>query len=432
MKTFWITMILSFLYEIALWLLAIIYLPKAAYDYLIRKKQNIVPRLGFNFPVITKGKRPLIWVHAVSVGETKAISSLVKTLRNQFNNPVIVISNVSATGHAEAKRNIPFADYHVYLPIDFRFVIHPIMKRAAPNLVILSETDFWYNFLKSAKDVGAVIALANGKISERSFRRFKTIPFFSKKLFAFFDVFCIQSKHYRERFEALGIDQSKMQITGNLKFDDEYPILAKEQYEIWKKQFQIEPENQIIVVGSSHDPEEKLILEQARIVWSKHPHVKFIIVPRHPERFNEVAGLLEKENIPYARFSRLEAGAKNAKVILVDAMGVLRKCYQLADLAIVAGSYTPKVGGHNILEPSWYGVPVLYGPFMHSQPELIELMQEYKAGEQVAIEDLGTRINELLQDVNKRTEMGQNGLRMLKEVNGGTQRTWEILKTVIK
>ena len=206
MKTFWITMILSFLYEIALWLLAIIYLPKAAYDYLIRKKQNIVPRLGFNFPVITKGKRPLIWVHAVSVGETKAISSLVKTLRNRFNNPVIVISNVSATGHAEAKRNIPFADYHVYLPIDFRFVIHPIMKRAAPNLVILSETDFWYNFLKSAKDVGAVIALANGKISERSFRRFKTIPFFSKKLFAFFDVFCIQSKHYRERFEALGID----------------------------------------------------------------------------------------------------------------------------------------------------------------------------------------------------------------------------------
>lgn len=401
------------------------------YDYFVRKKQNILHRLGFNFPTIIKGQRQLIWVHAVSVGETKAVSSLVKTIRNQFNNPIIVISNVSATGHAEAKRNIPFADYHVYLPVDLRFIINPIVKRAAPDLVILSETDFWYNFLRCAKEMGAVVALANGKISERSFKRFKTIPFFSKKLFSLFDVFCIQSKHYRERFEALGIDPKKMQITGNLKFDDEYPILAKEQYEIWKKQFQIEPENQVVVVGSSHDPEEKLILEQFRKVWSKLPHVKLIIVPRHPERFNEVAGLLEKEYIPYVRFSSLEAGAKQAKVILIDAMGVLRKCYQLADLSIVAGSYTPKVGGHNILEPSWYGVPVIYGPYMHSQPELVELMQEYQAGQQVQIEELGTKIIELLQDSNKRSEMGKNGLRMLKELNGATQRTWEILKTAL-
>ena len=202
-------------------------------------------------------------------------------------------------------------------------------------------------------------------------------------------MFCIQSKHYQERFKALGIDENKMQITGNLKFDDEYPHLSKEQHETWKKQFQITPENQIVVVGSSHDPEEKLILEQMRTVWAELPHVKLMIVPRHPERFNEVAAILEKENIPYMRFSQLDRGAKNAKVILVDAMGLLRKCYQLADLAIVAGSYIPRVGGHNILEPTWYGVPVIYGPFMHSQPELIELMEEYEAGLQVPMENLG-------------------------------------------
>ena len=181
-------MILSFFYEIALWLLALIYLPKLIYDYFFRKKynQSIARRLGFNFPLITKGKRSLVWVHAVSVGETKAISSLIKTIRNQLNNPIIVISSITETGHDEAKRSIQLADYHVYLPIDFRFIIRPIIKRAAPDLVILTETDFWYNFLKSAKDSGAVIALVNGKISERSFRRFKKTPYFTKETILFF------------------------------------------------------------------------------------------------------------------------------------------------------------------------------------------------------------------------------------------------------
>ena len=369
-------------------------------------------------------------MHAVSVGETKAVSSLIKTIKQQLDNPIVIISNITETGHAEAKRTIQQADYHVYLPIDLRFVIGPIMKRIAPDLVILTESDFWYNFMKGAKDSGAAIALVNGKISERSFNRFKKTSFFTKKLFSFINQFCIQSKHYHERFKALGINENKMLITGNLKFDDEYPRLTKEQHETWKRQFNIRPEDQIVVVGSSHDPEERLILEQFKTVWKELPHVKLMIVPRHPERFNEVAALLERENIPYMRFSQPDTGIKDVKVILMDAMGLLRKCYQLADLAVVAGSYTARVGGHNILEPSWYGVPVLYGPYMHTQPELVELMQEYRAGEQVAIADLGTRACELLKDADNRAEIGANGLRMLKDLNGATQKTWESIKNL--
>lgn len=428
------SMIFSILYEMILWLLALLMLPKLIYDYFIQNKykQSIARRLGFNFPLISKGTRPLVWIHAVSVGETKAITPLVKTLRAQLNNPVIVISNITETGHAEAKRSIPLADYHVYLPIDLRFIIRPIIKRAAPDLVILSETDFWYNFLKGAKDSGAVVAVVNGKISERSFNRFKKTPYFSKKLFSYVNLFCIQSKHYHERFKALGIEPNKLEVTGNLKFDDEYPRLTKEQHETWKRQFQITTQNQIVVVGSSHDPEEKLILEQMALVWKEKPHVKLLIVPRHPERFNTVAVLLEKENIPYLRFSQLENGSKNAKVILVDAMGLLRKCYQLADLAIVAGSYTPRVGGHNILEPSWYGVPVIYGPHMHSQPELVELMEDYEAGFQVPLDNLGEKIIELLQDSAQRKRMGEQGLRMFQDINGATQKTWNVLQTLTK
>lgn len=426
-------MVVSFFYEIFLWLLAIIYLPKLAYDYFVRKKykQSLGRRLGFKFPFITKGKRKLIWIHAVSVGETKAIASLVKTIRKELNHPIIIISNVTETGHAEARRSIPLADHHVFLPIDLRCVIRPIIKRSAPDLLILSETDFWYNFIKGAKDSGAAIALVNGKISERSMNHYMKIPFFSKNLFSFFNKFCVQNKHYQKRFYSIGVDESKMEITGNLKFDDEYPRLTADQQNAWKKQLQISPEDQIVVLGSSHNPEEKLVLEQMRAVWAELPHVKLVIVPRHPERFQEVASLLDRENIPYLRFSHPEQSSKPAKVILMDAMGLLRKCYQLADIAIVAGSYTPRIGGHNILEPSWYGVPVFYGPYMHSQPELVELMEEYGAGEQVIMEDLSRKLIDFLKNKEKRTLMGANGLRMQREVNGATQKTWNVIKDLL-
>lgn len=427
-------MLVSLFYELVLWILAIFALPKLLYDYFFRNKykQSMTRRLGFNFPVINKGKRSLIWIHAVSVGETKAVAALAKTIRKQFDNPMIVISSVTETGHAEAKRSIPQADFHVYLPLDLRFIIRPIIKRTAPDLVLLTETDFWYNFLKASNDVGATVAVVNGKISQRSFNRFKKTPYFTKALFALVHKFCVQSKHYHERFKSLGISEDKLEITGNLKFDDEYPRLSHEQHEVWKKQFRITPEDQIVVVGSSHDPEEKLILEQMKVVWNELPQVKLMIVPRHPERFNEVANLLDKENITYLRFSQNNVNIPHAKVILVDAMGLLRKCYQLADLAIVAGSYTPRVGGHNILEPSWYGVPVVYGPHMHSQPELVELMEDYGAGRQLFIDHLGEKLLELLKNPEQRKLMGESGLRMLKDIHGATQKTWEILKPCLK
>ncbi len=426
-------MMISFLYEIILWVLAIIYLPKLAYDYFIQKKyqKSLMQRLGFNFPLIKKGKRKLIWIHAVSVGETKAVSSLVKTIHRELNNPLIIISSITETGHEEAKRSIPLADYHVYLPWDLSFIIRPIVKRVAPDWVIIAETDLWYNFLKSAKKNGAIIALVNGKISQRSWNRFKKFPYFTKKLFSVFDLLCLQSQHYYDRFRSLGLDESKLYITGNLKFDDEYPRFSDEERDAWKKQLQISVDDQVVVVGSSHDSEEKMILEQFKIVWTERPKTKLVIVPRHPERFNQVAGLLQKENISYMRFSLLGAGDANAKVILVDAMGLLRKCYQLADVAIVAGSYVQHVGGHNILEPSSYGVPVIYGPFMQSQPELVELMREYKAGFEISMPDLARQILDLLKDGPKRTQVGENGLRMLKDVNGGTQKTWQALKQFV-
>lgn len=423
-------MLISFLYETVLWLAAIISLPKLLYSYWFHGKyrQSLWKRFGFNFPLIRKGNRFLIWVHAVSVGETKAVAALVKKMKSQLNNPIIIVSSITETGHAEAKRCLPFADYHVYLPFDLNFIIKPIVSFVKPNLVILSETDFWFNFLKNCKRVKAFIAIVNGKISKRSVRRFEKMKIFTRHLFSKIDIACVQSQHYQMRFEQIGVPKDKIIVTGNLKFDDEYPKLTKEQSVEWRKQFKIEAGDPVCVIGSTHDPEEKLLLEEMQKVWTIFPKLKVILVPRHPERFNEAASILRKSNVPFVRFSRLDQFSGEAKVILMDAMGFLRKCYQLADVAIVAGSYTSKIGGHNILEPAWYGVPVIFGPYMHAQPELCELIKEYRAGVQIPLEEVSEMLLELIENPARRKEIGENGLKMLSDINGATKRTWNSLK----
>lgn len=427
-------MFISIVYEIILWIAAIVSIPKLLYHYWFygKYRQSLGKRFGFNFPMIKKGNRYLVWIHAVSVGETKAVAALVKRLKKQLVNPIILISSVTETGYAEARRSLSVADYFVFLPFDLNFIIKPIVKFLKPNLVIISETDFWYNFIKNCKKADAFIAVVNGKISKRSMKRFEKFPAFSNQLFSMIDLACVQSHHYQYRFEQIGVPKAKIIVTGNLKFDDEYPQLTKEQSETWRKQFKIQTGDFVCVIGSTHDQEEKLLLGELHKVWAIVPNLKVIIVPRHPERFNAAAEIIRKEKISHVRFSRLDQFTGDVKVILLDAMGLLRKCYQLADIAIVAGSYTTKVGGHNVLEPAWYGVPVIFGPYMHSQPELSELIKEYRAGLQIPIEELSKTLLELIQIPEKRLEIGRNGLKMLADINGATNRTWRALRPMVQ
>ncbi len=422
-------MLFSILYEICLLLLGIAYLPIFLYQYIFKKKyrNSILKRFGWGFPVINKGDRPLIWIHAVSLGETKAVAALVKSIKTEFKNPLLVFSTTTETGYVEACRSIS-ADYHVYLPFDFGWVVKSIMKRTAPDLVVLCESDFWYNFLSSAKEAGAVVTVVNGKLSTRSQTRFLKVPFFAHKLFACIDLFCLQSNLYRKRFASLGIPQEKLVVTGNMKFDGDYAKLPANQIEAWRMELGIQPTDPVLVVGSSHSPEEVQLLKLLPQVWNQFPKLKVMLVPRHPERFNEVAGILQKSNVSFRRLSQKTGENQQASVILIDAMGLLRKCYQLADIAIVAGSYTSKVGGHNILEPSWYGVPVLFGPHMYSQPDLVDLVREYEAGLQVSLEELPDVLLDLLQNKERSKSLGDAGLRLAGDVHGATNKTLLQLK----
>ena len=305
-------MFFSFLYEFILILLAICALPKFIYELLFKKKhrKSLMKRLGGGFPLIKKGKRPLFWIHAVSLGETKAVLELVKAIKGEFNHPLIIFSTTTETGYVEACRSIQ-ADHHVYLPLDFGWIIKPIIRRTSPDLVILCESDFWYNFLSASKKAGAFIALVNGKISEKSLRRFQKVPFFTKKIFSNIDLFCLQSTLYRKRFEALfeglSISANKIIVTGNMKFDGDYAKIPEKQLQIWRHELGIQPTDLVLVIGSSHHPEESLLLNVMQQLWPRFPSLKVMIVPRHPERFNEVAGILQKNNVG---FSSVESETK--------------------------------------------------------------------------------------------------------------------------
>ena len=410
-------------YNLCLSLLLLIALPKLLWQWWRHGKYrgNISARLGFSLPKFSPKKgQTLIWIHSVSMGETKAIIPLFDKMRQFYPDAAIVISTTTETGQALAKRSMPKADAHFFLPLDFSWSIRRILNQIQPSLLILCESDFWYHLLKMAKDRGVRIALVNGKISERSCRRFQKIPFFTRRLFANFDLFCLQSELYRTRFISLNIPPDKIHVTGNLKFDSGKPSnsLCKD-----LGSFQ----GQVLVIGSTHAKEEDWFLSALDHVWKKIPDLQVFLVPRHPERFNEVAQLITKHGFPFSRLS--EEGKSHERLILVDCMGKLNACYQIATIAIVGGSFTPEVGGHNIFEPVFFGVPVLFGPYMHNQSDLKELVLSANAGKEVRIDHLPEAVIEILENPEIHQKYVTACHSIATSVQGATER---VLKEIAK
>ncbi|HXF29397.1 MAG TPA: glycosyltransferase N-terminal domain-containing protein, partial [Chlamydiales bacterium] len=313
-------MIFSLFYEIACFFTFLAFLPKIAYKAVTKGKyrKNFWKRLGFGFPDIPRDdSSPLFWIHAGSVGETQAISALVKQLKNEVPNARFVISSITETGHETAKRIMPFATAHVYLPFDFFFTVRKVLSKARPDVVILAESDFWWRFLYEAKRKGAVILLASGKISPRSYERFKRFSFFSRKLFSLVDHYCVQDTTYQSRFLDLGVPASKMAVTGNIKGDVTFSALSpEEKAEIYKK-FNLSEKDFLLVVGSTHAPEEEVILSALKPLLENNPRFKLMIVPRHPERFSEVKAICEKTNIAFATWTEPTLH-QYPKIIVVD------------------------------------------------------------------------------------------------------------------
>ncbi|MEM8727670.1 MAG: glycosyltransferase N-terminal domain-containing protein [Chlamydiota bacterium] len=397
---------MSLVYDLVLYLLVAIFCPKLLYDYLFRGKYraSLTARIAPVPPKITK--KPVIWLHAVSVGETKALATLVPHIRRDYPEAFIYVTTVSETGYREADRKIAAIDAVGYLPLDFSWIVNGFIRKLNPSLLILVEGDYWFNLMRAVKCNGGKIVVVNGKLSEKSVKRYSAVRFFSRQMFSAVDHFCIQGESYRCRFLKLGIRPENLTITGNLKFD--IPGERGGDSKRLRKHFDLGPKDRVLTLGSTHEGEEKLLYKSLTPALTSDPHLKVLVVPRHPERFSRVKNLI-----------------RHPQVTVVDQMGILAKCYRLSDLAIVGGSFIEGVGGHDIFEPAKMGIPTLHGPYMDRQVDLSRDMSRSGAALKVTTDDLLEAVEKLLNDSRLHLEMGRKGTTFARKVTGASARTWK-------
>lgn len=386
------------MYNFLLFIYFLFSLPKVIFYYIFhkKKKSDILKRLGlkkYNFE--PKDKSPIIWIHAVSIGETKASKVLIKKLKIEKPNSYIILSSMTQTGNIEAKTS--HADICVFFPFDFSFSVKKVLSQITPDLMIFIETDFWPNFIKQAKKNNTKLIIASAKISLKSTLRFsKFLKKFSKEMFSSFDLILTQNELYKERF-SLFTPPDKIHITGNLKFTNTNKTYPQDFLDQWLDKLNAKNTN-LITIASTHNPEEEMLINTLKNI----PNLKILLAPRHPERFNSVFNQIQKIT-PCCLLSNLTN--PNAKVIIIDKMGILDILYQISTLAILGGSFIDRVGGHNILEPVFLQTPVFFGPHMHSQEELKKIVLENNCGKELPLNNLKSEITQYLKD-----KISQNSL----------------------
>ncbi len=372
------------------------------------------------FPPAQEGSLgPCVWVHAVSMGEVVAIVPIVKALMAVHPTWKWVLSTTTETGLSTAHSLFPTSVRIVQMPFDFRSCIRAVLRAGTPFLVLLSEGDVWPVFLNEVRLVGAKVVLCNGKVSDKTIHRLLCFPRFGRWLYSFVDLFCLQNQTFWNRFAALGIDPKKLTVTGSTKADVGMSLLSEGERLERKKLLGIGVGKKVVVVGSTHAPEEQQIVSALLPILKQDPTCKVMIVPRHPERFDEVVACLPGTAVRYTTY---QSGTP-WNIMVVDQVGLLTVLYQLADVAIVAGSFVERVGGHNILEPAIVGIPVIVGPYMHSQRALYESAREADGVMEVSLDTLQTTVETLLHDGPYRKAHGQKALFWAESLRGATQKT---------
>jgi len=376
----------------------------------------------------TPPSKPIIWVHAVSVGEVLTISGLVAELRLRFPEHRIVVSTTTVTGQKLARKR--FGEDNVfYFPLDFAFTIRPYLRALAPQLIIIAETEFWPNFLRLAKKNGSKIAVVNARISDRSFPGYRRLrPWLSRAL-TNIDLFLTQTEEDSRRLAEIGAAAQRIQISGNLKFDVSPPA-PPPIVESLRSAFYQASAGPILVCGSTVDDEEPLLLRAFENVLASHPRAVMILAPRYPERFREVAELLKKLGLRFWRRSLWSGEAIAGGVFFVDTIGELAALYSLGTLAFVGGSLVPR-GGHNIIEPAQYGVPIIIGTHTENFRDVVSLFRAQNALKVVGPAELPLAFMELISDEGERMALGRRAADTIRAQQGATERVLVALDALL-
>ncbi len=375
-----------------------------------------------------------IWVHAASVGEVVAASPIVRELKKRYPDQMVVVSVVTATGHKMAQSIIPEADGHIFFPVDIPVITNRIVKIVDPEIIILIETELWPNFLRIAWKKKIPVMMMNGRISDRSMRRYSFVKHYTKKMLNQIRMLCMQSSFDVEHIIAMGADPKRVIITGNTKFDQTYATVSPEECTALKKEFHFEGRGPVIVCGSTHSGEEEILMRTFARLKAEYPDLCVILTPREITRAPGVKAHVGANGFSVIRRSEMGTNADDGRfhqVVILDTIGELGRLYSIADVVFVGGSLV-KIGGHNILEPAAHGKPIIVGSYMFNFKEIFELLGRRGVCLMVKNEEeLDQTLRGLLADPEKMKEMGEEALRVVHENRGATQRNIECFEKLV-
>jgi len=387
-------------------------------DYLKRWQE----RLGFFEDLGGDGS---LWIHSVSVGEAQAAEPMVRQLQQRYPDLPVVITTTTPTGSARVRKLFGESVHHVYFPYDLPFALEGFLRRTRPRLLVMMETEIWPNLLALCEKKGIPTVLANARMSEKSAKGYARFGIFSKRVFGGIGLVAAQTSEDAERFWGLGVPKERVRVTGSIKFDIRLPASLHEQADVIRRQWS---GRLVWVAASTHEGEDEQVLAAHRQIKKRQPDVLLVLVPRHPERFDRVAGLCKRMGFELARRSRGEEITPQTDVFLGDTMGELTLFLAAADAAFVGGSLVSS-GGHNILEPAALGVPVVFGPHMFNFAMISRMLLAEEAAAQVATaEELTDVIACWLSDASERARVGENGRAVVEANRGALERLLNIIE----
>jgi 3-deoxy-D-manno-octulosonic-acid transferase len=422
-----------FLYSLATIAAVVLMSPYFLYQAVRHRKYvgSIGQRLGYLPVTFNLDGDESIWVHAVSVGEVLTARPLLEDLRRRYPRLKIFLSTTTLTGQQLARRDMRDVDAVFYFPFDWTFAARRTLNLVRPRMFVTIDTEIWPNLLRECRRRGVKTVLVNGRISFRSYPRYRLVRRFFGRVLADVDRFCVQSDETARRLIDLGADPARLTVTGSLKFDSLETNAMSGRGRVLRF-FRMSQSRPVIVAGSTLKGEEEAIIRAFNRVRTAGNHALLVIAPRQPERFGEVQRLCQHEGLSTVRRSELPIDAEpRADAVILDTFGELAQIYQIATAVFVGGSLVPW-GGHNILEPAVFGRPVLFGPYMQNFAEIADEFLRNGAAIQVRGDrELEDVMVELMADPVKRARLGAAARALVEANRGAKDKTMAVIAALL-
>lgn len=386
-------------------------------------------RIGERFGLVPRPAQDVaVWVHAVSVGESLAAMPLIRALVERHGRGRVLVTTTTPTGSARVREALGEQVLHVYAPYDLPGAVARCVDRFRPQRVVIMETELWPNLFRALRRRGVPLVIANARLSPRSFKGYGRVRGFAAATLADCSHIAAQSEADAERFRMLGAPTQRVSAIGNLKFDQSAPEAQLEAGRALRER--LGASRPVWIAASTHEGEEEIVLAAHRELRRTLPEALLLLVPRHPQRFDGVARLVERSGLSGRRRSTLETeDVASAAVLLGDSMGEMFMYFAAADVAFVGGSLVP-VGGHNVLEPALLGKPVLFGPHMHNFVAARELLLGADAAVEVSERSLADSLAVLLTDAQRRQRMGEAGYAAVAANRGARERLLVLIESL--